>query len=164
MDKNKLNNKGFSLVELIIVISIMAVLTGALAPALVKYLAHSRRSADVNNAGTIATAVSCALNDADAYDELIAKANLNHISNISFTLDSANDCILASDSVGSSFDAIVQESISGGIKQMAVKSKKDPSGNPITATDFTVTIDLSSNSIKVYLGTIECYPDSSGMK
>ena len=33
----KKNNKGFSLVELIIVIAIMAILAGALAPALIKY-------------------------------------------------------------------------------------------------------------------------------
>ena len=38
----KLNNKGFSLVELIIVIAIMAVLAGALAPALITYIEKSR--------------------------------------------------------------------------------------------------------------------------
>ena len=35
----KKDNKGFSLVELIIVIAIMAILAGALAPALIKYIA-----------------------------------------------------------------------------------------------------------------------------
>ena len=34
----KTNNKGFSLVELIIVIAIMAILAGAIAPALIRYI------------------------------------------------------------------------------------------------------------------------------
>ena len=64
----KKNNKGFSLVELIIVIAIMAILAGALAPALIKYIAKSRRSTDVSNAQTIATAVTNALSVEAAYN------------------------------------------------------------------------------------------------
>lgn len=66
----KKNNKGFSLVELIIVIAIMAILAGALAPALIKYIAKSRRSTDVSNAQTIATAVTNALSVEGAYDDV----------------------------------------------------------------------------------------------
>ena len=42
----KENNKGFSLVELIIVIAIMAVLVGVLAPQFIKYVESSKQSTD----------------------------------------------------------------------------------------------------------------------
>ncbi len=64
----KLNNKGFSLVEIIIVIAIMAVLAGALAPQLIKYIDKSRKSADVQTAQTIALAVNTALAEEDNYE------------------------------------------------------------------------------------------------
>lgn len=53
----KLNNKGFSLVELIIVIAIMAVLIGVLAPQYLKYVERSRESADLDNYQAIISAV-----------------------------------------------------------------------------------------------------------
>lgn len=61
--EKKLNNKGFSLVELIIVIAIMAVLVGVLAPQYLKYVKTSKISADSSNAEAIATAVNVAIAD-----------------------------------------------------------------------------------------------------
>ena len=46
MKKENMNNKGFSLVELIIVIAIMAILIAVLAPQYLKYVEKSRVSSD----------------------------------------------------------------------------------------------------------------------
>lgn len=71
---NKLNNKGFSLVEIIIVIAIMAILAGALAPQLIKYIEKSRVSSDISNCNSLKTAVQTALADEKAYESAIASS------------------------------------------------------------------------------------------
>lgn len=67
----KTNNKGFSLVELIIVVAIMAILIGVLAPQYIKYVEKSRVSADENTADMILTSVQAALADED-YESALA--------------------------------------------------------------------------------------------
>ena len=57
LEQNKKNNKGFCLVELIVVIAIMIVLVAVLAPVFTKYVEQSRRATDVQNANTIASAI-----------------------------------------------------------------------------------------------------------
>lgn len=51
----KLNNKGFSLVELIIVIAIMVILVAVLSPVFSKYVERSRKSTDVQSASNLAS-------------------------------------------------------------------------------------------------------------
>lgn len=66
MKKEKMNDKGFSLVELIIVIAIMAVLVVVLAPQYLKYVERSRNSTDLSNATAIATAFQVYAADPEA--------------------------------------------------------------------------------------------------
>lgn len=76
----KTNNKGFSLVELIIVIAIMAILAGAIAPALIKYIDKSRKSNDVSSAKTIKTAIETALGNESIYEYITGGSSFCYIS------------------------------------------------------------------------------------
>ena len=74
------SNKGFSLVELIIVIAIMAILVGVLAPQYIKYVERSRSSMDQNTASAVMGAANAMIADED-----YAK-NINSGDKITFTI------------------------------------------------------------------------------
>ena len=85
-----MKNKGFSLVELIIVIAIMAILAAAIAPALIRYIDKSRKADDLTAGGTINSAVSAALANEDAYDDIQAISGAKIIAFVSKnTLDAS---------------------------------------------------------------------------
>ncbi|MGO5018697.1 type IV pilin protein [Roseburia faecis] len=66
----KKNNKGFSLVELIVVIAIMAVLMAVLAPAMLRYVEKSRTQKDDSAAAEVRHSIEIALSDENVYDKL----------------------------------------------------------------------------------------------
>lgn len=59
----KKNNKGFTLVELVIVVAILAILVGVLAPQYTKYVEKSRKAADVSNVENLVTVLKTAASD-----------------------------------------------------------------------------------------------------
>lgn len=66
-NKKKKDNKGFTLVELVIVVAILAILVGILAPQYTKYVEKSRQAADVSNLENIVEGFKVAAADVD-YD------------------------------------------------------------------------------------------------
>lgn len=129
----KKNNKGFSLVELIIVIAIMAILAGALAPALIKYINKSRRSTDVQNADSLRTALQTALSDPDAADA-----------------DSANDTGIQSASTISESGDAFQKEVYSIVGKASLKTKYAPKGGPEYGKTFGFVVDQATNQVKVY--------------
>lgn len=145
----KKNNKGFSLVELIIVIAIMAILAGALAPALIKYINKSRRSTDVQNADSLRTAIQTALSNPDAADALPAQAATN--------AQSAADI----KNTANSFTAEVY-SIVGTATLKPKYAPKNVTINNSKKT-FSYKVNLATNEVKVYAdldGTYELSPST----
>lgn len=61
----KKNNKGFTLVELVIVVAILAILVGLLAPQYAKYVEKSRKAADASNMNELVKVVQTYAGDTD---------------------------------------------------------------------------------------------------
>lgn len=70
-NNQKHDNKGFSLVELIVVIAIMAVLVAVLAPQFTKYIDRSRQSNDATTVAGIVTAAQVGIADSLDYGDII---------------------------------------------------------------------------------------------
>lgn len=136
MRKKKKNNKGFSLVEIIIAIAIMAILAGVLAPQLIKYIGQSRKSSDVEMAQTIATAVSTALAQEMAYDA----AGSTYLS----------ACVSTSTD---EFHKAVKAVLGGGSTNPTPKTKG--------YVDFYIKIAGDKNSFSIYAATSTSTPPAS---
>lgn len=145
----KKTNKGFSMVELIIVIAIMAILAGALAPALIKYINKSRLSTDIQTGQTIATAIQTALSNEAAFD-------------------AANDVASPADAdtllTGQGADFVKEFSSALGQSTVpSIKSKKDMKGTAFTDSKYHFTMDTVGNKVQIWMGDTDnvhqVYPD-----
>lgn len=116
MKKEKMNDKGFSLVELIIVIAIMAVLVVVLAPQYLKYVERSRNSTDMQNATTAVTALQVYAADPEA-KETFQKGKFT------ITVKTGDDAVIGgtTENVAAAKDALGEAKIS--LTELKCKSK-----------------------------------------
>ena len=72
IEMKRINNEGFSLIELIIVIAIMAVLVAIITPNLTKYLSKAKKGVDNKNLDEVHNAVMVAIADGTTSDPAVS--------------------------------------------------------------------------------------------
>lgn len=136
--KKKMNNKGFSLVELIIVIAIMAVLMVVLAPQFLKYVEKSRLQKDNSAISEITNAIEIACADEKILDAI-------PIAGTSFTFTGAAGANKVCSFTGT--DALSEElkEVVGEVTTSSTTYKDATAGVKINVTNVsgvvTITLD-----------------------
>lgn len=129
-NQKTMGNKGFSLVELIVVIAIMAVLVGVLAPQFIKYVEKSKQSTDLQNIQQMKTAIEVQAADGDGF-----------ASNVTITIKKDGSDIVAEASV----------TLDSTDKKVKMKS----SGWQVSSSNIVCEYDVSTNKWKAPTGTTE---------
>lgn len=151
--EKKMNNKGFSLVELIVVIAIMAVLVGVLAPQFIKYVEKSRQSTDLSNLDSIKTVVESYYADKEG-DKLPATVEIVGAVKGVYT-------VTAKDASGKDLGTGSTAAAQGGVKDTALKGKWEIGGKAGTAPSAKWT--LSTNTWE-YAASSDYYVASNDKK
>ena len=131
-----MRNRGISLIELIIVIAIMTILAGFLAPMLVRYINKSRLSTDINTGRELAMAITSVVADDTVKDNAVEHATPQPVEDMD----------------GNDFKKAVYEMLS--VDEIKGKSKKDADGNPFSNPVFYYTLDSDKNKVEVFYGGI----------
>lgn len=112
------NNKGFSLVELIVVVAIMAVLIGVLAPQYIKYVEKSRISVDEDTADTLLGAGYLMVSDEDYFSDISIGSKIIFTRN-GISIDPAGNVTLSS-----AMNEYVDNWQNGRVKSKAYSAQK----------------------------------------
>lgn len=88
------NKKGYTILEIIIVLAIMGVLTAVLVPSLLTNVQDTRAEKDTASMNELVSAIKIAMTDPDIYDEMLAYATHG---NVSCYVDSGNEGTISSD-------------------------------------------------------------------
>lgn len=146
MKKNqkKLGNKGFSLVELIVVIAIMAVLVGVLAPTLIRNVEKSRESTDLQNLDTVRGAIVTALSS-----EKVETARAQTAQTV--TIASGTNTISGAQANGTDFASVLSkelsETLTSNVTMKSTAGKKNSGSVTVTiAANGAVTVYVTDTA------------------
>ena len=146
-NQKALTNKGFSLVELIIVVAIMAVLIGVLAPQYLRYVERTRLQRDNTSMGELANVIKMAGAEESVIQQINAAGATGLV--ISFDTDGKVDTsssALATGGTGASSGALAQE-IGATMDLSDINlSSSTYAGNMPT---ITIKLNTTTNQIEV---------------
>ena len=133
----KKDNKGFSLVELIVVIAIMAVLMVVLTPALLRYVEKGRLQTDNTAIAEIANAakIACA-------SEAV-NTEVSGVAPVTITIPITTAAALTTDKTTPKFDAEMALTIGN------VALKSNTYKNATTKPTLTVSVDATTQAVTV---------------
>lgn len=150
-----IKDKGFSLVELIIVIAIMAILVGFLTPMYIKYLEKTEVSSDLQLADRIQTSVIMAITDAKIKDDPASQPYLAQMESTGMKLDDpsfvGHGSILEDslkESIGTNLSSIKSEvrSAHGSDMEIMIYTTNGQVKVQFTCTDVTAKKDTSNTT------------------
>ena len=138
--------KGFSMVELIIVIAVLAVLIAVLAPSLLTYTERSRAQKDESAMSEVVNAVQLAMADQNCYDEMIRYS-------------CTNNYITYSDSSGNYGQQLMDEEFwapdgSGRATTIMFNPIEDENGKTYYSLDFALVNDMTYGNGSVARGRV----------
>lgn len=147
----KKNNKGFTLVELVIVVAILAILVGILAPQYTKYVEKSRKAADASNLENLVTGVKVAA--ADGSQDVVASTDVTY----TITMTTSGTTLTPTAAAGNKTDKIesaLNEYAGKNWKETTLKSKAwVADNNQISAeikieSNGSVTVEYTPADVK----------------
>ena len=161
-NRKKKDNKGFTLVELVIVVAILAILVGLLAPQYTKYVEKSRKSADASNMSELVKVVQVYAGDT---------ANDLPVGTYTITISKDGSKTDISPDVEGKLKAELDKSVPEW-EGMKTKSQKwgdgtDAAASDITAaitvgTDGEITVKYSTDRFADYIGGKRISSSTSG--
>lgn len=108
--------KGFSLVELIIVMAIMAILVGVVASQVIPYMEKSRQSKDQQQLSSLCTDIVSAISQADTDPGVIAATELSNAGNSAGSWGKVLEGLRSADGTTDKSLADIESGVTGKLK------------------------------------------------
>ena len=138
--ERKKDNKGFTLVELVIVVAILAILVGLLAPQYTKYVEKSRKAADAANLENLVTAFKTAASDGN--DQIAAGT-------YTITLSTTNDAAVTVSgdkaTAANTVEGLIGSYAGSDWKSTKLKSTKWESAKDTTTATISATLTVAND-------------------